>query len=159
MAALDVDHQGAGMNRLSLRLVDAELEGGESCRAIQISIDGTDLIDLAREAEHPFALREGHPTLAGAYAWVTLSPEALLALQGKEDGWNGKASLLQCTCGSEGCWPLLARVSLGESEVVWSEFEQPHRGTESAGGHWVHDTLGPFTFERSRYDEEMRAIA
>ncbi|MGN6672945.1 MAG: hypothetical protein ACTHMJ_23535 [Thermomicrobiales bacterium] len=67
----------------------------------------------------------------------------------------GKTQLLQCTCGTVGCWPLYARVTVSDKQVVWDEFEQPFRGPTSRAGHWRYDNLPPFAFERHAYEAAL----
>jgi len=43
--------------------------------------------------------------------------------------------------------------------VVPSVFEQPHRRADHPAGRWGYEALGPFTFDRGQYEEELRAIA
>jgi hypothetical protein len=146
------------MNQISLRVVSGELEDGQSYSAIQVLIDGTSLIDLAHRVEEPFAKREGHPKLAGAYAWLPRkSAAAALGLRAQSP--DEKVAVLECACGVPGCWPLLAKISGDENTVVWSEFEQPHRNEEAVAGHWKYEALGPFSFDRELYEEGLRTIA
>ena len=69
---------------------------------------------------------------------------------------DDKRALLECACGEPGCWPLLATVTVGSAQVIWSGFEQPHRRADSAGGHWDYGGFGPFVFERAAYDAALR---
>jgi len=145
------------LNRLSLRIVSAELEDGRSYQAAQITIDESSLIDLARRKEEPFAKREGHPKLAGAYSWLPRTQAARM-LNPDVESSSEKVALLECTCGIPGCWPLLAKVSKTEAQVVWSDFEQPHRHEAAVAGHWNYEAFGPFAFDRELYEDELRAI-
>ena len=146
------------MNRISLQVVPGELEDGQPYSAVQITIDGSSLIDLARCAEELSAEREGHPKLAGAYAWLPRRG-AVQALGANGATSDEKVAVLECACGVPGCWPLLAKITAEEDRVEWSEFEQPHRNEEAVAGHWSYEALGPFTFDRELYEKELRAIA
>lgn len=146
------------MNRISLQVVPGVLEDGQPYAAVQITIDGSSLIDLARGTEEPSANREGHPKLAGAYAWLPRRG-AVQALAAYGVSSDEKVAVLECACGVPGCWPLLAKITAREDRVVWSEFEQPHRSEEAVAGHWNYAAFGPFTFDRELYEEELRAIA
>lgn len=146
------------MNRLEVNVVTAEDEGGVAFHGVRLVVDGTDLADLARQAEEPNAIREGHPNLAGAYGLRVASRQCRQDLSsGSRDG-NDKIPLLECKCGVPGCWPLIATVTIGESDVIWSDFEQPHRGEDSAAGHWEYK-MGPFVFDRGEYDRQVGGIA
>lgn len=143
------------MNHLSLSLMYAATAEGTPYRAVKLLVDGVGLLELARAVETPFAQREGHPDLAGAYAWLPGSPTTRRALTPRSTEEDEKVALLGCTCGETGCWPLLARITHDASSVTWSDFEQPHRGEESAAGHWSYAGLGPFIFEREQYEREL----
>lgn len=66
---------------------------------------------------------------------------------------RGYLWLLGCDCGEVGCWPLEARVTVTDDAVTWSEFRQPFRDD------WSYEGLGPFTFDRTRYDDAVaRAV-
>lgn len=53
--------------------------------------------------------------------------------------------LLGCQCGEVGCWPLSARISKTETEIVWDRFAQEHRL------HRDYSHFGPLRFEIMRY--------
>ena len=65
---------------------------------------------------------------------------------------SGRASLLGCTCGDEGCWPLEAAVDVGPARVTWSDFAQPHRPERT------YDGFGPFVFPRAPYEAAVRDV-
>ncbi len=121
--------------------------------AVVVFVNDRDLTGIAREVELPFAARDGKPELAGNH--VGLPPETvflpshrLLGRTEGDDDWNGKFTALGC--GVVGCWPLLVKITSRESTVLWSDFEQPHRG------HWRFDGLGSFVFDRARYTSALR---
>ena len=66
---------------------------------------------------------------------------------------DGKVVLLGCSCGEWGCWPLLARVVVGDDAVEWRDFEQPHRPVRDYAG------FGPFVFERRAYEAAVSDVA
>ncbi len=66
---------------------------------------------------------------------------------------GGKAEVLQCACLLSGCWPFLARIESSSTEVVWSEFEQPHRADT-----WSYVDFGPFVFNREEYEAGLAAL-
>lgn len=141
-----------------------------------ISINGVDLVARVRAAELPHAIREVAlrkaegdeievDDIAGAYiglqphllrwpsrALVDLpSPEVHAFAIPEDDPRRRKATLLECTCGISECWFLLARITLLDEFVVWSEFEQFHRP-------WRLE-LGPFVFARRDYFAAIGAPA
>lgn len=138
---------------------------GERQSGIQIRINGRDLVDLVRIVEHPFADREGAPSIAGAYAGLppdesTCPPsrhffgEPSTALY----RYGHKTQILGCDCGEVGCWPFLCLIEVNQGCVTWSQFEQPHRrgtGTQCA---WTYEELGPFEFDVGQYEHALEAL-
>jgi hypothetical protein len=102
----------------------------------------------------PPAAAEGSPELAGEYASLSArttffpsrhflgDPRPLLAR-------GGKTVLLVCTCGCEGCWDFVGRITVTDQTVTWGEFEQVHRD-------WSYAALGTFVFDRRQYEAELR---
>ena len=126
-----------------------------------ISVNGRPLTELVREVELPFATREGHPDMAGDYRGLP-PREAFLPsrhlLGEPKPLWSGgddRVIALRCECGEPGCWPLYVRITVGEGTVTWSDFEQPHRGENSAASHWRYDRLAPFVFVRQQYETAL----
>lgn len=129
--------------------------------ALSVFVDGHDLSQLVGEHEQPYADAEGHPDLAGSYGG--LDPrrfdqsvsDHFLGRTGSDLGCgpSDKTVLLGCICGEPGCWPLMARIEAGEAEVVWRDFEQPHRRSR-----WSYDDFGPFRFDRVDYDDALSTI-
>ncbi|TDC85080.1 hypothetical protein E1193_04025 [Micromonospora sp. KC606] len=143
------------MERIEFRTVAQEFGDGGVFPALVPHLSGVPLPDLVREAELPFARREGKPDLAGSYA----------GLLGDEVGWpsrhylgdpvlswfdDGDTVLLGCGCGEWGCWPFTAIVTVAEDTVTWSGFRNGHR-------EWDYRELRSFTFDRIQYEEAVRS--
>lgn len=144
------------LNTLTIQVRTETSPAGESYESADILVDGLRLVDLLREIERPFAEREGHSKMAGGYA--PLSAEMLLLpsrhLLGEPEplfDYDGKVSVLECECGCPGCWPFVVRISVTDSTITWSDFEQPHRGPKAVAGHWTYEALPPFVFDREQY--------
>ena len=135
---------------------------------VHVIINGRDLIEILRDIELPFATREGHPRIAGAYSGLPAhrvffpsrhflgEPEPIYSDS------EGRTFVLECECGEPGCWPLAVRIELREREVIWSDFRQPHRRSHSKAGEWRYDALSSFTFDRQLYERalsEHRTVA
>ena len=151
------------MDTISFAAVEVEDETGvkPAAAAIGIQVNGRDLLERVREVEAPFAAQENHPDLAGAYRGVRADyiPDVWQYFQGSGADWQCRTTLYECAeCGMTGCWPLLARVEVGERAVTWAEFEQPHRGNTGRGLHWRHEGLGPFVFERGQYEAALEVL-
>ena len=121
--------------------------------AVNVVVNGRNLVAILKEVELPFATREGKPDLAGGY--VGLSPEEVFLpsprLLGEpttyydRDAEDGKVAVLGCARGDPGCWPFRVRITLRDDVVIWSGFEQPHRAA------WRYDEMRPFVFDRAQY--------
>jgi hypothetical protein len=123
--------------------------------ALDIRVDDRDLLDLIREVERPFAVAEGHPNLAGQYEAMP----AQMALSDLAGDGAKKVTLYDCECRCFGCWPLRVRISKSENRIVWSDFEQPHRGPDGRPSWWRYDRLGPFEFGREQYMATLARVA
>ena len=150
------------LNSLEIRIQTGSWDGGERYREIRLFIDGRDLIDRLREYELPLAIHEGAASVAGKYAGLCAahtSRKRFLGCCDLDYGADGeKVSLLECQCGCEGCWPLACRITVSETTVRWSDFEQPHRRKDSPAGWWDYSGFGPFEFERGPYEAELMKI-
>lgn len=124
--------------------------------AVNIFINGCNLVDMVREVELPFAASEGRPHLAGKYVGLPLeailfpSRRLLGDREERYDDWGDRISVLGCGCGVVGCWPLQVVIAATEDRVTWSGFEQPHRRR------WDHGALGPFVFDRNEYEAALQ---
>ena len=122
-------------------------------RPVEVVIDGVRLIDRVKRVEAPFAEQEGSPGLAGQYASLSagttfLPSRHFLGEPRPVFGRGGKAVVLVCTCGCEGCWDLVCRIDVTGRAVVWSGFEHAHRT-------WDYAPLGEFVFDRAQYEGQL----
>jgi len=122
-----------------------------------IRVDDRPLIDIIREVELPIADAAGERNLAGSYGYLSaetvllpsrhLSGEATRALF----VYGEKLSVLECECGCEGCWSLSVRITVTEDEVIWSDFQQPHRDN------WAYPETLRLVFDRGPYEQALAA--
>jgi hypothetical protein len=147
------------MDAVSFELAPAGGDYADELSQIRIEVNGTDLVELVRQAELPSAQADDEGELAGTYVGLVPgyiridlasqflgSPGASLS-----PGPQEKTALLSCDCGEVGCSPLLARVTVDDETVTWDEFEQPTRPD------WDYDGFG-FTFSRPEYERALMAI-
>lgn len=141
---------------------------GGTHEVVEVLVNGRSLNERAGEVEIPYAMEEVAPPIAGKYAG--LLPEIVLPpsrhFLGEParryrsvGGGEGKTAVLQCTCLEAGCWPLVARIAIGEDTVIWSDFEQPHRSRESVPVRWYYDRLGPFVFSKAQYEAALVRVS
>ncbi len=151
------------MNRIEIKKIVSTTAVSTSENEIRIFIDGCDLIDMLKEFEKPFATREKAITIAGAYGGLPESVatrERFLGLADRDYGDSeDKVAVLGCNCGWEGCWPFTVKITISDSTVIWSEFEQPHSETNSAQVQWNYDGFGPFEFDKEHYLNEIGKLA
>ncbi len=129
---------------------------------VTILINGTNLIEMLRDFERPFAQAEGSPSIAGGYSGL---PQDVALLPSKQFlgehkplyGAFDKTYLLVCQCGEPGCWPFEAKITLTETEVVWDEFAQPYRRSKSQSSVWNYEAFGPFRFDRTEYERALQS--
>ena len=105
------------------------------------------------------------PDIAGGYEGLDIEDfidlEAhFLGRLTEDDRFNmeGKIQLLGCNCGIPGCWPFLVKITVHEDTIAWSDYEQPYRSEDSAGGHWNYSRLAPLEFDRQQYEEELQHL-
>jgi hypothetical protein len=122
-----------------------------NCIKAILKVNGRPFLDLVAEIELPIATRNHEADLAGKYQYLAFDDIAYPSRQLLGQAlrpllqYHDKVSLLECDCGCEGCWPLLAKITVNESTVVWSDFEQPHRKN------WNYPIEFRFEFDRSQY--------
>ena len=153
----------------TLRFELAGLPAGD--RSVRYLVNGRDLLASVREVERPYAESEGHPKLAGDYAplplyWIHDSPEYFLGNDVAPTRWPGSpwTVLYACaSCGEVGCWPLLVTIEVADRLVRWSGFRQQYRApagdaSKPTATVWEYNALGPFEFDRSSYEAEVRRL-
>jgi hypothetical protein len=110
-------------------------------------VDGVSLIERVHrfEADRSYEPSGGYAGLIPAHFRFGDLTEYYLGVEPRQWPRPEHAWLLGCDCGEVGCWPLTAHITLTESTVAWSHFQQPHRPS------WNYDDFGPFLFDRQSY--------
>ena len=90
---------------------------------VAIWINGCNFLEIVRDVEMPFALKEGHPNMAGQYAQLSLAdiPDLWAHFHGDTLPYfseDNKTHLFGCVCGEPGCWPLQAYIGIGRNTGV-----------------------------------------
>jgi hypothetical protein len=145
------------MNKLEFNIIHISYQTWQpECAAVQILIDGVDLIEMLKIIERPFALNEDQEDKAGSYAVMEL--EYLYKHLGRDYLIeNGKAEILQCTCGCEGCWDFMTEVKEVDDKVIWTNFENNHRGRENKI-FWDYSSVNDFVFDKHQYEQELAKL-
>jgi hypothetical protein len=119
---------------------------GGACEIVP-TVDGREVTDLIHAFEQQHGM-ETRPVSYGGliptfYKFGPLDAHFL----GRTDSHRSsdKVPLLGCECGEWGCWPLLARITVSDEFVTWSDFEQPYRKDRD------YQAFGPYIFERRQY--------
>jgi hypothetical protein len=145
------------MNRIEFSVEQYRPDWG-GWRGVVPMVDGVSLITRIQnyEAAQGFDLPGSYgglepPDAARAADWVRY----LLGEVYPEDNGpsNGTTWLLGCNCSVAGCWPLEARVTIEGDRVIWDRFRQPHRPAQD------YAALGPFVFDRDRYEQALAGLA
>lgn len=150
------------MNEVVFQVEKHKADNGHEYSTVNILIDNQPLAEIMKAFEMPMAKKEGSPSIAGGYDAIEVpsSPEKYY-LGEEEAHWGedeNKTALLDCECGCSGCWPLLCKISTRGNTVYWSDFEQLHRGHDSAASHWDYSEFGGFEFEKSQYLKALEAV-
>jgi hypothetical protein len=126
----------------------------------QIYINGHSLIDMLRDYEKQFALREHFEAAAGGYrALESIDLYKNLTVPDQfESDESGKIIILGCECGHRSHWPMRVRVQPDDNSIVWHQFEQPNR-TESSLHHWDYTNFGSFCFSSDHYQQALQQLA
>lgn len=149
-------------------------EGEED--TVLVLVNGTPLVELVRRWEDVAAQATGERSLAGSYAGLPrqFAAEIQTAWLGEPERGNllsnfvgERVALLECGCGELLCWPLVARIEVGEREVRWLDFQQIHRMKQEVPPvrpyrppepFWSYEGFGPFVFERAAYTRAVRSL-
>ena len=128
---------------------------------VQIYVNGKSLVDLVHEVELPQMIAEGRPPerLEPGHYWPCCYSGVVRSLMGQDDCGDGKSELLTCICGDFGCWPISVRITVEAETVTWSEFENYHRSGSGESRAWSYKSLGPFTFDRVKYEKQLAKVA
>lgn len=116
-------------------------------------IDGVSLVELVAEYEKTRAF-EPSGSYGGIVPTHRFGLDHLSAYYRDSDSTAPGGSIvevLSCGCGEFGCWPLLARITVDDDDVVWADFSQPHRSS------WDYSAFGPFVFGRDEYETALDA--
>jgi hypothetical protein len=134
--------------------VEKRKSGDYESDSVKILINDKDLIKLLKDFETPLAKSEGSENIAGGYDGLTSTElyESLTNRQGDD-----KSKILECECGSDGCWPFMTRILESTDKIVWADFEQPHRG-QASSRFWDYATFGEFTFDKREYVRQVERL-
>jgi hypothetical protein len=134
--------------------VENRKNGDFEYNSVRIVINNEDLIKLLKDFETPLAKREGSVNVAGGYDGLT-SLGLYKSLTDKQAG--EKTRILECECGCEGCWPFMTRIVELDGQIIWTDFEQPHRAQESQK-FWDYKNFGEFKFDRREFDRQIESL-
>lgn len=145
------------MNTLSFD-IRASVDNEDQFRVCVPVIDGKSLIDCLFRFESAFEDAAG---IAGLYDGLPLFNVAPPSRHWHGEGSvyglrDGRTVILGCgECGVVDCWPFLARITVSQTTVIWSDFLQPYRSAAGGGSIWDYSGFPVFTFQRPAYDEAV----
>lgn len=112
--------------------------------AVEIYINGKEIVEILKEIETPFAKNENAIDIAGAYGHLT--PRELYS----ELNDTKESALLCCDgCGFIGCWAVLVSVEMDEEYVYWKEFRHNHRK-------WEYNIS--YKYDRREYEDALEQL-
>ena len=142
------------MDSIKFYLNDYEIEG-KSFTEVVVAINGEPLLELIKRCEQSFAAKDGQASIAGGYAYLSLSDfeelflRAALEADLAQDERN--TVLLGCPCGIWSCWYLALRIKFETETVKLYEFKNPRRKD------WRYGL--EFKFDRVSFVSEISKIA
>tara|TARA_R110002124_G_scaffold287317_1_gene472647 strand:- start:2917 stop:3378 length:462 start_codon:yes stop_codon:yes gene_type:complete len=146
------------MNKLNFEIRKDVVNDNYTIFSTQIIIDDRNLIDSLKDYELRF-VEKGNENIAGAYDG--LDPKVLFAnLTNSEDEENSKedkSDILDCDCGSRGCWTFMIKVIEKQDSVIWTGFEQIHLGKNSAN-FWDYSDFKDFEFNKNEYFKKLNEL-
>jgi len=121
------------MDRLSFRKTKSKeiYQNGKHTESVEIILNGTPLLDIVKECEHKAladAGKEFDYLQVGNYVYLhprNLYEEFLNPFHKGIYPDKNLVEVLACSCGSIGCWSLLANVEHTMTEVIWNGFISP----------------------------------
>jgi len=126
----------------------------------EVFIDSRNLVKILREIEQPFAEAEGDSESAGQYdglpAILVFYPSKYYLGEppkkfGEGEYPSGKLPVLGCNCGEMDCNPFLAHISVSETTITCSKFENLYYPT------WTYEQLGRLVFEKTQYESALKS--
>lgn len=129
-------HRPGALQTLTLAPAERDDAGNETVRIV------VDDIELRERVYADELAMSSDDAVADAFALPTRQQLVRVLGETGED-----VVVLDCGCGSEGCWPLKMRVTIGAVAVVWDAFARPRR----------HHGLR-FVFDRAAYDRALATL-
>lgn len=135
------------MNQIEFVRKEEYLDGYMAV-SVDIFIDGANLIELIKQVENNFDKQ-----IAGQYSGITPS-ELLknLTAESEDLDEHNKRKILECECGSDGCWSFLLNQRIEQNKIIWKNFEQIHREN------WQYESIEPLTFGIINFSEQLEKL-
>lgn len=148
-----------GFNTLDFKMIDPAEAGEEWAvdsetiyRAVEIYIDGREILEIIREIEIPYVEEDEH-VFAGDYGHV--SPKSLygeLSSATDEGSFSHSWGVYLFCCGSCGeptCWSVTILVKEDGESVYWYDFRHEHMA-------WDYNLT--YRFEKNQYARAMQKL-
>jgi hypothetical protein len=130
------------------------LSDEEPVPSIVPGVNGVRLADLVAEFEraHQYEPAGGYAGLVPSYFRLGRPDEYFMGVSPDPQISNGGHWLLGCECGEAGCWPLEARIVVGDQQISWEGFKQPFRPERD------YSSFGPFRFNLEQYRGSLAGL-
>lgn len=116
----------------------------------EIYINETNLLDLIKQTELPFAIADDRKNIAGTYAGIETKYfyEDMISALNKS---CSRQNIYDCTCGCMGCWPLSVKIIVANNTVIWTDFNN------HLVPHWDWSKLH-FIFDKKQFINEVNKL-
>lgn len=142
------------MDSIKFYLNDYDMKG-EGLTEIVVTINDKPLLELIRQRERSFAVKDGQASIAGSYAYLSLIDFEELFLRAALEADLAQDErdvvLLGCPCGIWSCWYLALKIKFEANAVKFSDFTNPRRKD------WQYGL--EFKFDRVSFVGEISKIA
>ena len=117
---------------------------------VQVEVDGDDLFSAIERAGRSTG---PHPAVdvAPGLSPQSVIPPSMHWLGAPDPSEGGLALIYDCECGEWECGGVLARITVTDDEVVWSDFRGPRGGREYR--------VGLLRFDRQQYERALRQLS
>lgn len=113
-------------------------------KVVEIYLNDIELIEILKEVEKTYALKEGKLKLAGAYGHLT-PKELYTNLMA-----NNNVELLCCSeCGNSSCWSIIIKIKKDQDYIYWQKFKHNHR-------EWQYNIS--YKFDKILYEQAIKKL-
>lgn len=129
------------MDKIEIKKGVFEFEVGQEEVVGEIYINGKSLIEILRHEELPYLHPGESESVAGSYSFLRAGFVMMILTEG--DGYG--TTILDCPCGTYGCFNLDIKIEETDDRVYWYDFYQGFRPW------YLYDNIAYFEFDKAQY--------